>query len=248
MRKNPKTTSLLSKSLFFLLLVIIMVISGCSSNNSPSTADANQPANNEAAQDLAIQEKVVTVAISSDPGIDRLDAGAYDGSMNVHAMIYDGLVEYGERGEILPALAESWDISEDGKVYTFQLRKDVKFSDGTAFNAAAVKFSFERWIKDPANSLNVATAMESLDVVDEHTITMTFNKAYYPFLTELSFARPVRMISPSAVEPAGDITGTFIKAIGTGAWMAESYTTDQEAVLVRNPNYWGEMPKLSKII
>lgn len=225
-----------------------MVISGCSSNNSPSTADANQPANNEAAQDLAIQEKVVTVAISSDPGIDRLDAGAYDGSMNVHAMIYDGLVEYGERGEILPALAESWDISEDGKVYTFHLRKDVKFSDGTAFNAAAVKFSFERWIKDPANSLNVATAMESLDVVDEHTITMTFNKAYYPFLTELSFARPVRMISPSAVEPAGDITGTFIKAIGTGAWMAESYTTDQEAVLVRNPNYWGEMPKLSKII
>ena len=108
MRTNPKTTSLLSKSLFFLLLVIIMVISGCSnSNNSPSTADANQPANNEAAQDLAVREKVVTVAISSDAGIDRLDAGAYDGSMNVHAMIYDGLVEYGEKGEILPALAES---------------------------------------------------------------------------------------------------------------------------------------------
>jgi peptide/nickel transport system substrate-binding protein len=70
-----------------------MVISGCSnSNNSPSTADANQTANNEAAQASAVREKVVTVAISSDPGIDRLDAGAYDGSMNVHAMIYDGLV------------------------------------------------------------------------------------------------------------------------------------------------------------
>lgn len=249
MRTNPKTTSLLSKSFSFLLLVIIMVISGCSnSNNSPSTAEAHPTVNNEAAQDYAAREKVVTVAISSDAGLDRLDAGAYEGSMNVHAMIYDGLVEYGEKGEILPALAESWDISEDGKVYTFHLRKDVKFSDGTEFNADAVKFSFERWIRDPANSLNVATAMKSLDVVDEHTITMTFNKAYYPFLTELSFARPVRMISPSAVEPAGDINGTFVKAIGTGPWMAESYKTDQEAVLVRNPNYWGEMPKLSKII
>ncbi|MEK4040863.1 nickel ABC transporter substrate-binding protein [Paenibacillus sp. FSL L8-0493] len=249
MRTNLKTKSLLSKSLFFMLLVVVMVISGCgNSNNSNSTARANNTANNEAAQGSEAQDKTVTVAISSDAGIDRLDAGAYDGSMNVHAMIYEGLVEYGEKGEILPSLAESWDISEDGKVYTFHLRHDVKFSDGTEFNADAVKFSFERWIKDPANSLNVATAMQSLVVVDEHTITMTFNKAYYPFLTELSFARPVRIISPSAVEPAGDITGKFIKAIGTGAWMAESYKTDQEAVLVRNPNYWGEMPKLSKII
>lgn len=249
MRTNLKTKSLLSKSLFFMLLVVVMVISGCgNSNNSNSTARANNTANNEAAQGSKAQDKTVTVAISSDAGIDRLDAGAYDGSMNVHAMIYEGLVEYGEKGEILPSLAESWDISEDGKVYTFHLRHDVKFSDGTEFNADAVKFSFERWIKDPANSLNVATAMQSLVVVDEHTITMTFNKAYYPFLTELSFARPVRIISPSAVEPAGDITGKFIKAIGTGAWMAESYKTDQEAVLVRNPNYWGEMPKLSKII
>ncbi|OMD99844.1 nickel ABC transporter substrate-binding protein [Paenibacillus odorifer] len=249
MRTNPKTKNLLSKSLFFMLLVIVVLKSGCSnSNNSNSTARANNTANNEAAQGSEAQDKTVTVAISSDAGIDRLDAGAYDGSMNVHAMIYEGLVEYGEKGEILPSLAESWDISEDGKVYTFHLRHDVKFSDGTEFNADAVKFSFERWIKDPANSLNVATAMQSLVVVDEHTITMTFNKAYYPFLTELSFARPVRIISPSAVEPAGDITGKFIKAIGTGAWMAESYKTDQEAILVRNPKYWGEMPKLSKII
>lgn len=235
MRTYSKSKSLLTTSLFFLLLIIIMGMSGCS--NSDGAAQATESG-----------DKALTVAISADTGLDRLDAGAYDGSMNVHAMIYDGLVEYGEKGEILPSLAESWDISEDGKVYTFHLRQGVKFSDGTEFNADAVKFSFERWIKDPSNSLNVATAMQSLVVVDKHTITMTFNKAYYPFLTELSFARPVRIISPTAVEPAGDITGTFVKAIGTGPWMAESYKTDQEAVLVRNPNYWGDMPKLSKII
>jgi peptide/nickel transport system substrate-binding protein len=254
MRTNPKTKNLLSKSLFFMLLVIVVLISGCSNSNiSNSTARANNTANNEAAQGSEAQDKTVTVAISSDAGIDRLDAGAYDGSMNVHAMIYEGLVEYREKGEILPSLAESWDISEDGKVYTFHLRHDVKFSDGTEFNADAVKFSFERWIKDPANSLNVATAMQSLVVVDEHTITMTFNKAYYPFLTELSFARPVRIISPSAVEPAGDITGKFIKAIGTGAWMAElqnrsgSHTRQKSEVLGRNAeaveNYFEGNPR-----
>ncbi|MEK3717126.1 nickel ABC transporter substrate-binding protein [Paenibacillus sp. FSL R7-0333] len=235
MRASSKSKTVLTTSLFILLLVLIMGISGCGHSD-------------RAAQASDSGDKAITVAIAADAGLDRLDAGAYEGSMNVHAMIYDGLVEYGEKGEILPSLAESWDISEDGKVYTFHLRQGVKFSDGTEFNADAVKFSFERWVKDPANSLNVATAMESLEVADKHTITMTFNKAYYPFLTELSFARPVRIISPTAVEPAGDINGTFVRAIGTGPWMAESYKTDQEAVLVSNPNYWGDMPKLSKII
>lgn len=93
MRTNLKTKSLLSKSLFFMLLVVVMVISGCgNSNNSNSTARANNTANNEAAQGSEAQDKTVTVAISSDAGIDRLDAGAYDGSMNVHAMIYEGLI------------------------------------------------------------------------------------------------------------------------------------------------------------
>lgn len=239
MTGNSKRIRGLTKCWVMIILAAFIMIAGCSSNSiySGSTGHSSEG-----------PEKTVTVAISADPGIDQLDAGAYKGSMSVHAMIYDGLVEYGEKGSILPALAESWDISEDGKVYTFHLRHGVKFSDGTDCNAAAVKFSFERWIKDPANSLNLATAMQSMDVVDDHTLTMTFNKAYYPFLTELSFARPVRIISPSAVEPAGDVAGKFIKAVGTGAWMAESYKKDQEAVLVRNPYYWGEAPKLSKMI
>lgn len=226
----------------FLIMMItsVTIIAGCSNKSNSNT---------ESAKSVATLDKEVTVAVSTDVGIDQMDAGAYKGSMNVHAMIYEGLVEYGEKGEIVPALAESWDISEIGKIYTFHLRKGVKFSDGTAFNAEVVKFSFDRWVKDPANSsLNVATALQSLDVVDDNTIRMTFNKAYYPFLTELSFARPVRIISPSAVEPAGEVTGKFVKPIGTGAWMADSYKKDQEAVLVRNPHYWGEAPKLSKII
>ncbi|WP_044477140.1 nickel ABC transporter substrate-binding protein [Paenibacillus antibioticophila] len=242
----------LISSLTLTLLVVVLVVAGCSNNGQSSNSTNAANTGNEQQQSTsagdAAKEQALKVAISADSGLDQLDAGTYKGSMTVHAMIYDGLVEYGEKGEIKPALAESWEISEDGKVYTFHLRQGVKFSDGTPFNAEAVKFSFERWIKDPANTLNVATSLEALEVVDEHTVTMNFSKSYYPFLTELSFARPVRIISPSAVEPAGDVNGQFVSPIGTGAWMAESYKTEQEAVLVANPYYWGEKPKLTKIV
>lgn len=195
------------------------------------------------------KEKKLVVAVSSDVQVDQLDAASYNGLIQAYPMLYDSLVEYGERGEILPSLAESWDISDDGKVYTFNLRKGVKFSDGTPFNAEAAKFSIERWYRDPANaSLGVAAAMRGIEAPDPQTIKLTFDKSYYPFLWELTYPRPVRMISPSAVEPAGDVKGKFIKPIGTGPWMVESYTRDQQAVLAPNPNYWGKKPKLSKIV
>lgn len=110
-----------------MFLVIIIGMSGCSSpdNSSTSSAGVSPNAGNGAAQASEAQDKTLTVAISADAGLYQLDAGAYNGSMNVHAMIYDGLVEYGEKGEILPSLAESWDISEDGKVYTFHLRQGL---------------------------------------------------------------------------------------------------------------------------
>lgn len=106
MRTNSKTNSLLTQILFLMLLAVIMVTSGCSNSNNNSnnnsstpTAGSNNTANNEAAQAANAQDKVITVAISADAGMDQLDAGAYNGSMNVHAMIYDGLVEYGERAK-----------------------------------------------------------------------------------------------------------------------------------------------------
>ncbi|OWR30020.1 nickel ABC transporter, nickel/metallophore periplasmic binding protein [Saccharibacillus sp. O23] len=226
--------------------LLAMLLGGCSGAGGSNEA-AETPAAKGTHGMPQEASGEMTIAVSRDVGLDKLDAGAYEGSMDVHAMIYDGLVRYGEKGEIEPALAETWDISEDGKTYTFHLRKGVKFSDGSEFNAEAAKFSFERWVHDPSNSLAVATAMQTLEAIDDYTIRMTFDRAYYPLLTELTFARPVRMISPNSVEPAGDIKGTFVKPIGTGAWMAERYKADQEAVLVRNPNYWGEAPKLSKI-
>ncbi|MFB9275873.1 nickel ABC transporter substrate-binding protein [Cohnella cellulosilytica] len=217
--------------------LVVTLLAGCGQSKEERAAEGGA------------SDKRIVIAVASDPALDRLDAGSYQGSIEAHPMVYDSLVEYGEKGAIVPSLAESWDISEDGKVYTFHLRKGVVFSDGTPFTADAVKFSFERWYTDPANaSLNVAKSLQKIETVDETTVRFTFAGAFYPLLTELTFARPVRIISPSAVEPAGDPEGRFVKPIGTGAWMVDSYKQDQEAVLVRNPSYWGQAPKLAKIV
>jgi len=191
----------------------------------------------------------ITAAVAQDAGFDQLDAASYKGLIQAYPMIYDSLVEYGEKGRIIPSLATSWEISPDGKAYTFHLRKGVKFSDGMPFNAEAVRFSLERWRQKPEHSsITASKALENIEIVDSHTIKLHFNTNYYPILTELTYPRPVRIISPSAVTPAGDLNGKFVKPIGTGPWMVESYSKDQQAVLVRNPNYWGDMPKLSKIV
>lgn len=191
----------------------------------------------------------ITAAVAGDPGFDQLDAASYKGLIQAYPMIYDSLVEYGEKGRIIPSLATSWEISPDGKAYTFHLRKGVKFSDGTPFNAEAVRFSLERWRQKPEHSsITASKALENIEIVDSDTVKLHFNTCYYPILTELTYPRPVRIISPSAVAPAGEPNGKFVKPIGTGPWMVESYSKDQQAVLVRNPNYWGDMPKLSKIV
>lgn len=231
------TSFLQKQKIIFTLMVVLLMVSlmGCTQKALETTQGT--------------KEKQVVVAVSSDVGVDQLDAASYQGLIQTYPMIYDSLVEYGDKGEIIPSLAETWDISEDGKVYTFHLRKGVKFSDGTDFNAEVAKFSIERWYGNPANSsLSVSNAIKKVEVVDAATLKLTFDKKYYPFLTELTYPRPVRIISPSAMEPKGDPKGKFVKAIGSGAWMVESYTKDQQVTLVPNPNYWGEKPILSRIV
>ena len=99
-----------------------------------------------AAQGDSDGQKVITALVSSDLKPEEADTiSGINEDFRLFEMVFDPLVRYGEGGEIEPALAESWEISEDGKSYTFHLRKDVKFSDGTKFNADNVIFNASRW-------------------------------------------------------------------------------------------------------
>jgi nickel transport system substrate-binding protein len=89
-------------------------------------------------------------------------------------MVYDPLVRYGKGGKILPWLAESWKVSPDGKVYTFTLRKNVRFSDGTPFGAHAVKMNFDAVLKNRNRHswLEFIAQIGETEVVDAHTFRL----------------------------------------------------------------------------
>ncbi|HWR39286.1 MAG TPA: ABC transporter substrate-binding protein [Patescibacteria group bacterium] len=219
------------------LLCSCLLFSGCGKNDS---AETNKPKDAKA--------KEIVVAIYRDGAFGELDAASYNGPHFLYKMLYDGFVEDGGNGKILPQLATGWEISPDGKTYTFKLRQGVKFSDGTDFNAAAVLFNLKRWVNNDRHAILTATNVESMEAIDEYTVKIVYKNGAYPILTELTYPRPVRFLSPTSISKAeGNDKGKFIKPIGTGPWMVESYTKDQEFTLVPNPYYWGEKPKVGKI-
>ena len=151
--------------------------------------------------------------------------------------VYDPLVYEDENGELQPGLAESWEISPDGKSYTFTLRQGVKFHDGTPFNAEAVKFSLDR-IVDPEMKSQLAITLigpyESTDVIDEYTAKVNFSEPYAPFLSNLRLPY-MAMVSPAAVEKWGE--DYQMHQVGTGPFIFKEYVPQSHLTLIRNPDY-----------
>jgi len=221
-----------------ILAFLMLFATACTgSSQSPSSADG------------AERKKELVVAISGDGQMDRFDAASYNGPHPIYKMIYEGFVEDGGAKGILPSLATEWSVAEDGRTYTFKLRQGVKFSDGTDFDADAVIFNLKRWVNNKLHAALTSVNVDSMEAVDKYTVKIVFKNQAYPILTELTFPRPVRFLSPSSIQAVeGDPMGKFTKPVGTGPWMLESYKKDQEFVLVPNPYYWGGKPKLDRIV
>lgn len=151
--------------------------------------------------------------------------------------IVDGLVYVDQEGNFRPMLAERWRISPNGKVYTFWLRKDVKFHDGTPFNAQAVKFSLDR-VMDPATASQSGRSAlgpyEKSEVLDDYTVRITLKEPYAPFLTYLG-PGSLSPVSPDAVKRLGKDFGRA--PVGTGPFMVKEWRAKDSITLVRNPNY-----------
>lgn len=168
--------------------------------------------------------------------------------------MYDGLVRYQDGSlQVEPALANSWEISKSGTVYTFHLKKGVKFHDGTPFNADAVKFNFDRMLnKDhpyhhtgPFPLSFFFSAIEEVQVLDEQTVQMTLNEPYAPLLSNLAYPTGL-IVSPAAVKKYDEDFGRHPS--GTGAYRFENWESNRKVTVVRNPDYWDGPPELETVI
>ena len=168
--------------------------------------------------------------------------------------LYDGLTRYKDGTlEVEPSLAQSWSIAEDGKTYTFKLRSDVTFHDGTAFDAEAVKFNFDRMLDEthpfhdtgPFPLAFFFSSVEAVNVIDPLTVEFKLNEPYAPFLSNLAYPTGL-IVSPSAVEKHGKEFGR--NPSGTGAYVFAEWESNAKVVLTRNDDYWDGAPVLEAVV
>lgn len=131
--------------------------------------------------------QTVTVGLDADPpNLDPLLSSALV-DRQVQNQIYDKLVDLDENLRIVPMLATSWRVEEDGKVYVFNLRQGVKFHDGTDFNAEAVKFNLDRYRSAPGSRRSGELSLiTNVQVVNPYTVRVTLREPFAPFLAILS--------------------------------------------------------------
>lgn len=169
----------------------------------------------------------------------------------IQDLVYEGLVRYGDNGVIEPALAESWTISEDGRVYTFKLRQ-TKYTDGTPLTAENVKRNFDAVFSGETRKdhawFDFTNRLQSYRVIDERTFELTLDVAYSATLYDLSMIRPIRFLADSGF-PEGDKTAKgIVKSIGTGPWILKEKVANEYALFERNENYWGKKPSSKELM
>jgi peptide/nickel transport system substrate-binding protein len=157
---------------------------------------------------------------------------------NLMINLFDTLVTLDrDSGDLKPGLASSWDGSPDGKSFTFKLQTGVKFHDGTPFNAAAVKYTYDSIVDPALQSLSAIGALGPYDattVIDDQTVTVQFKDAYAPFLNSLS-GTILAPVSPTAANAGADAFGH--SPVGTGPFVFKEWKQKISLTMAKNPEY-----------
>ncbi len=164
---------------------------------------------------------------------------------NIAAQIFDTLIYINDDLEFEPALAESWEVSEDGKTYTFKLREGVTFHNGEPFNADSVVFTWEAGSNPENQYATYYERAESVTAIDEYTVEVTTTDVDALFLGLMAAAWTP--FPPAYYEEVG-LTGFSQAPVGTGPFMLTEWEQGDRIVLDKFPDYWREgYPKLDRI-
>lgn len=205
-------------------------------------ADAGEP----------VQGGSLTVAFAEwpknlHPQIDSGTEGLY-----VQVNIYDSLVNIDPEGNIVPGLATEMPERPDELTYIFHLRENVKFHNGTDFDAEDVVWTFERLMGNiegqaSTQAARFSEAIESVEALDQYTVQFTLTKPWDDFLPMMAADKYMDIVSQEAFEELGDDYG-LTGAVGTGPYKFAEWDKGEHITIVRNEDYWGDPPYLDEIV
>jgi len=233
-----------------LLTAVTLGVAGCTQSASPQSSTPASTA-----------PKVLTIGASF--VIKSLDPGrTIETTSNmINHSVYDSLVTFAgeDLKTALPSMATEWKISADSKTYTFTLRQGVKFASGNPMTADDVKWSFERVKNLKSNPAFLLNSVVSIDVPDPQHVVLNLSESHTDLLAILSSAsvaildaKLLKQNGADASATANDLdkAETYLNAhsAGTGPYMLQTYTPEQEVVLVRNPNYWRAAGKSDRVV
>lgn len=188
----------------------------------------------------AAQARDVTIGLQLEPPhLDPTSAAAGAIDQVVYANIFEGLTRFAADGSVIPGLAESWEISDDGRTYTFKLRAGVTFHDGSDLDAGDVVFSLDRARAEDSVNAQKALFANIADVVaeDDLTVKVTLLKPQGNFLFNMAWGDAV-IVAAASIE---DIKSN---PVGTGAFTFTDWKQGDSITITRNDAYWGDAAKL----
>lgn len=229
-----------------LILSLLIVVSGCGGNKK----EADQSATTKTPKD------VLVVGTTFDPATLDPAVSMDNASWKVTYPCYDRLVQYKTVDgksvtEVEPMLAESWSVNSQGTEWTFKLRKDAKFQDGSQVDAKAVKFSIDRVLKIKKGPADYFPALKSVEVIDDFTVKFVLSKPFPPFVFTLA-TNAASVINPKVMEKEkdGDMGSAYLAehTMGSGAYNLTEWNREQTMKLQASENYWGSKVALKTIV
>ena len=221
---------------FLLSAVLPIAACGSDTSDSPAADGASEPAR---ADGLTGQGPTGSLTIARPQDVRDLNPlrQANNSTSEVTYQIHEGLVSFSPDQELIPALATSWELLEDGLTYRLHLREGVRFHSGAQFDARAVAWNFDKQLKTqpPGIASGLVPPYSELDIVDDYTVEITLEEPSGVFMNVLA-APLLMMIDPSRHDELGEDYNTGPS--GTGPFKFVSWTPDQRVVLAANTDYW----------
>jgi len=218
-------------------IVLAIAVAGCGGSATPAGVGNTSGSGSSGS----------TLVIANAVKVDTLDpeANSVNESIWLDQNLYSRLLQPNATGTgLLPDLASSWTIAPNGLTYTFHLRPDAKFSNGSPVTASDVVFSINRSRNFAGGWGFLLTAVKTITAPDAHTVVITLSQPHAPLLADLAMYA-YSIVPENLVKSQG--SSFFQHPVGSGPFMVTSYNPDSEVDLARNPYFYGTKPKISKV-